>query len=108
MQKKLLMANIIAVILGITLNRYVSDKYGHNGTVVAMSVVVGIMISAYLCLIFMKQYYAVLGISSFVLPILIMFIGVLINNDYILVTGLLLLLILIPITIVIVKKSRNN
>jgi len=106
-KKKFLNANIFAAILGIALNRYMSNKYGHNGIIVTMSVIVGITLSAYLYLLFMKQYYVVLVLSSLVLPFLILFIGILVNNDYLAAAGIILFLILLPITIVIVKKNRN-
>ncbi|MFA6941907.1 MAG: hypothetical protein WCQ54_13165 [Clostridiaceae bacterium] len=108
MNKKLLKANIIAVILAMILNRYLSNKYGYKSTIIIISIAVGIMISAYLCLIYMKQYYAVLAISSFVLPSSIIYIGILLNNIYLVITGLLLLMILLPIAIGILKKKRKN
>lgn len=107
MNKKLLKANIIAVILAMILNRYLSNKYGYKSTIIIISIAVGIMISAYLFLIYMKQYYAVLAISSFVLPSLIIYIGIVLHNVFLVIIGLLLVLILLPITIVILKKNKN-
>lgn len=112
MKNKVSNVGVLGVLFGIFMNRILVSKYGDTGSVMLASVALTIFLISFICLIIMKKYVAALVFLPVVLPTIAMFVGIIIDNIFIMFGGLLLLivglLIMIKITPKVIEKQKEK
>lgn len=93
MKDKLKPLGILVVLSGMSLSKYMGSKYGVNGRIAAGISGLVIAFIAIIILICMKEYSAAL-LSIFVLvPLIVILIGIYLNNVYVVLAGVILLIV---------------
>lgn len=93
----------IFTLMSIIFTRYIVSKYGENSRIIIMAVSVGISIISFIGIVYSKKYLAALWVLLMLIPLVVMTIGIYLDNIYISSIGFLLIFILIPIMIKITK-----
>ena len=95
-------------LLSMKIIRVMVSKYGENVRIKIMYIVIALLTLCLVGLLCKKQYFAALMILfAFVLPILVMTLGIYLYNLYLVILGLALFFVLIPIMIKIVSKYKR-
>ena len=94
-------------LFSILIIRALSEKYGNNARIMIGGISVIIVIGIILFMLCMKEYVLALLLLGMMLPCIIAFIGVLLDNIYIAGAGIVLLFIIIPIIVKIAPKYKK-
>ncbi|AOR23447.1 hypothetical protein [Clostridium taeniosporum] len=104
MKKNRAFLGVLVVLLTIRFSRFMVGKYGED---IRIKIMVAALVVSILCLvgiIYKKKYLATLIALSLIVPLLVMTIGMYLDNLYLGVFGFGLMFILIPIMI----KYKNE
>lgn len=98
----------LVVLLGMALSKYMGNKYGINGrlSVGICGLVMGLI--AVIVLIFRKNYLGALVVCFIFLPVTLGLIGVYLNNVYMAIAGVVLLVVFLKIIIKVLPKFNKN
>ncbi|GEM_PF-498212 len=100
---------IMGVFFGIVMNRILTARYGNSGSIILASVALTlVVISMIIIIIIMKKFLEALILLPIVLPGIIMFIGIFIDNLYVGGVGLISLMIALPIMIKVTPKLKDK
>lgn len=107
MKKYMPFLGTIGVLLTIRFSRVMVGKYGENARIIIMVVALLISLLALVGIVYKKKYLAALGSLSMVLPLVVMTIGIYLDNIYLGALGLGLMFALISIMIKILPKYKK-
>ena len=96
----------ILVLLTILFTRIMVSKYGEKSRVIIITLALLISIIGLIGIIYTKKYMIALGAFMMILPLVVMTIGIYLNNLYISGIGFLLIFILIPIMIKVINIKK--
>jgi len=99
---------VIAVFLGIGLNKYIINTYGEGSSSVVITITLSIAFFIIGWSIYKKYYLGAIACLSFLIPITIMAIGLFINKLYLGIIGFVLLLVLCPLAAKMIRKYKDN
>ncbi|WP_346848694.1 hypothetical protein [uncultured Clostridium sp.] len=108
MKDKMKYVGVIGVFLGIVMSKILRDRYGDSGSVILASIAFTIIVISVISLVIMKKYRILLLALFIVLPSIVMFIGIVIDNLYVGGVGLISLMIGLPIMIKIIPKLKDK
>jgi len=94
-------------LFSILIIRALSEKYGNNARIMIGGILVIIGIGMILFVLCMKKYSLALLLLGVMLPSIIAFIGVLLDNIYIAGVGIVLIFIIMPIIAKIAPKYKK-
>lgn len=94
-------------LFGVLMSRALSEKYGNNIRIMIVGISVIILISILLFTLSMKEYILVLLLLGMILPAIIIFIGLWLDNIYIAGAGIVLVFIIMPIIAKIAPKYKK-
>jgi len=97
---------IMGVFFGIVMNRILTARYGNSGSIILASVALTLVVIS--MIIIMKKFLEALILLPIVLPGIIMFIGIFIDNLYVGGVGLISLMIALPIMIKVTPKLKDK
>ncbi|WP_346938624.1 hypothetical protein [uncultured Clostridium sp.] len=107
-KKKINIICVLGVFSGIFMNRFLTTRYGNSGSIILASVALTLVVISMIIIIIMKKFLEALILLPIVLPGIIMFIGIFIDNLYVGGVGLISLMIAIPIMIKITPKLKDK
>lgn len=96
----------ILVLITIIFTRYVVFKHGEGSRLIIITFALIVSVVGFVGIVYTKNYLAILGALMMILPLVVMSIGIYINNIYISAIGLLLIFILIPMMIKVTKVKK--
>lgn len=96
----------ILVLIVIIFTRYVVFKYGEGSRLIIITFALIVSVVGLVGIVYTKNYLAILGALMMILPLVVMAIGIYIDNIYISAIGLLLIFILIPMMIKVTKVKK--
>ncbi len=96
----------MGVFFGIVMNRILTARYGNSGSIILASVALTLVVIS--MIIIMKKFLEALILLPIVLPGIIMFIGIFIDNLYVGGVGLISLMIALPIMIKVTPKLKDK
>ncbi|ERK30591.1 hypothetical protein [Clostridium intestinale] len=99
MRKNSALLGALLVLVSILFTRLMVNKYGEASRLIIITVALIISIIGLLGIIYTKNHRIILGAFMMILPLIVMTIGIYIDNLYVSGIGLLLIFILIPIMI---------
>jgi len=99
---------IMGVFFGIVMNRILTARYGNSGSIILASVALTLVVISMIIIIIMKKFLEALILLPIVLPGIIMFIGIFIDNLYVGGVGLISLMIALPIMIKVTPKLKDK
>jgi len=108
MKDKVKYVGIIGVFFGIVMNRILTARYGNSGSIILTSVALTLVVISMIIIIIMKKFLEALILLPIVLPGIIMFIGIFIDNLYLGGVGLISLMIALPIMIKVTPKLKDK
>lgn len=108
MENKMKYVGIIGVFFGIVMNRILTARYGNSGSSILASVALALVLISMITLIIMKKVLELLILLPVVLPGIVMFIGIFIDNLYVGGVGFVLLMVALPIMIKITPKLKDK
>ncbi|WP_346894017.1 hypothetical protein [Clostridium sp. UBA871] len=88
------------------MNRILTARYGNSGSIILASVALTLVVIS--MIIIMKKFLEALILLPIVLPGIIMFIGIFIDNLYVGGVGLISLMIALPIMIKVTPKLKDK
>jgi len=107
LKKKVAFLGVLVVLLTIRFSRVMVGKYGENVRIKIMVAALVISVLALVGIIYKKKYLAALISLSLILPLVVMTIGMYLDNIYLGAFGFGLMFILIPIMIKILPKYKK-
>ena len=107
-EKKMNIISILGVFLGIFTNRVLIAKYGNSGSVMIASIALIAIVVPIIYLVIKKKYKQTLVLLFMVLPGIVMWIGIYMDNMYLMGGGFISLFITIPIMVKIEPKLNNK
>jgi hypothetical protein len=108
MKKNISYLGVCGVLFGLIISRFIETEYGVNARVAIMICALMISIFAMMGIIYKKKYLAALYILAMVLPLLLMTIGMYLDNLFIAFGGFGLLIILILVIIKILPEFKRR
>ncbi len=108
MKDKVKYVGIMGVFFGIVMNRILTARYGNSGSIILASVALTLVVISMSIIIIMKKFLEALILLPIVLPGIIMFIGIFIDNLYVGGVGLISLMIALPIMIKVTPKLKDK
>lgn len=108
MKDKVKYVGIMGVFFGIVMNRILTAIYGNSGSIILASVALTLVVISMIIIIIMKKFLEALILLPIVLPGIIMFIGIFIDNLYVGGVGLISLMIALPIMIKVTPKLKDK
>ncbi|WP_346876382.1 hypothetical protein [Clostridium sp. UBA5712] len=108
MKDKVKYVGIMGVFFGIVINRILTARYGNSGSIILASVALTLVVISMIIIIIMKKFLEALILLPIVLPGIIMFIGIFIDNLYVGGVGLISLMIALPIMIKVTPKLKDK
>ncbi|WP_346848228.1 hypothetical protein [uncultured Clostridium sp.] len=108
MKDKVKYVGIMGVFFGIVMNRILTARYGNSGSIILASVALTLVVISMIIIIIMKKLLEALILLPIVLPGIIMFIGIFIDNLYVGGVGLISLMIALPIMIKVTPKLKDK
>ena len=108
MKKNISYLGFCGIVIGLVISRFVVDKYGANTRIIIMFVALMISIFSVIGIIYKRKYLGALYMLSIVVPLLIMTIGMYLENVLIGLIGLGSLFILIPIMVKVLPKWKKR
>lgn len=108
MKDKVKYVGIMGVFFGIVMNRILTARYGNSGSIILASVALTLVVISMIIIIIMKKFLEALILLPIVLPGIIMFIGIFIDNLYLGGVGLISLIIALPIMIKVTPKLKDK
>ncbi len=108
MKDKVKYVGIMGVFFGIVMNRILTARYGNSGSIILASVALTLVVISMIIIIIMKKFLEALILLPIVLPGIIMFIGIFIDNLYVGGVGLISLMIALPIMIKVTPKLKDK
>ncbi|MBM7868547.1 UDP-N-acetylmuramyl pentapeptide phosphotransferase/UDP-N-acetylglucosamine-1-phosphate transferase [Clostridium pascui] len=91
MKKIMPVLGAIFTLMSIVFTRYIVSKYGENSRIIIMAVAVGISIIGFIGIILSKKYLAALWVSLILIPLVVMTIGIYLDNIYIFYRGFIII-----------------
>jgi len=108
LKDKVKYVGIMGVFFGIVMNRILTARYGNSGSIILASVALTLVVISMIIIIIMKKFLEALILLPIVLPGIIMFIGIFIDNLYVGGVGLISLMIALPIMIKVTPKLKDK
>lgn len=108
LKDKVKYVGIMGVFFGIVINRILTARYGNSGSIILASVALTLVVISMIIIIIMKKFLEALILLPIVLPGIIMFIGIFIDNLYVGGVGLISLMIALPIMIKVTPKLKDK
>jgi len=108
LKDKVKYVGIMGVFFGIVMNRILTARYGNSGSIILASVALTLVVISMSIIIIMKKFLEALILLPIVLPGIIMFIGIFIDNLYVGGVGLISLMIALPIMIKVTPKLKDK
>jgi len=108
MKDKMKYIGIVGVFIGFIMSRILTSRYGNDGRVILASIAFIIIVISVISLVIMKKYIIVLLALSIVFPCIVVFLGIIVDNVYIVGVGLILISIAIPIMIKIIPRVKDK
>lgn len=90
------------------MNRILTVRYGNSGSSILASIAFSLLLISMMTLIIMKKVLELLILLPVVLPGIVMFIGIFIDNLYVGGVGFVLLMVALPIMIKITPKLKDK
>ncbi|GKX68619.1 hypothetical protein [Inconstantimicrobium mannanitabidum] len=99
---------MFTVFFGFWLSRDVVEKYGPSGRIVIMAICTCVVFVVIIILAVMKKFFwAAIFLLGFGLPLIIMFLGLYLNNFIILGGGVILTFAMMPVLIKVANKHKK-
>ena len=108
MKDKFMFISILGILVGRILNRILSSYFGVNGPLALVFTIVALFMVCDLYFLIRRRFFATLVIFIFVLPMLIGFIGMFMDNYAILDCGIVSIFIIYPIFTRWIKRLDRN
>lgn len=108
MENKMKYIGIVGVIVGSVMSKILRERYGNSGSSILASVALALVLISMITLIIMKKVLELLILLPVVLPGIVMFIGIFIDNLYVGGVGFVLLMVALPIMIKITPKLKDK
>ncbi|MEG0307607.1 MAG: hypothetical protein RR636_06670 [Clostridium sp.] len=108
MKDKMSYIGILGVFFGFCMNKILTSMYGNNGSSILASIALTIIVVCMIIIICMKKYVVALLLLFMVLPSIVTFIGLIMDNIYVMIIGFISLFIGIPIMIKIIPKLKDK
>ena len=108
MKDKMKYIGIVGVLIGFIMSRILTSRYGNDGRVILASIAFIVLVISFIIIIVMKKYKLALLLLFIVFPCIVVFLGIIVDNVYIVGVGLILISIAIPIMIKIIPKLKDK
>lgn len=108
MKDKLKWVGVIGVLIGIGLSRIIGNYYGANGKIAIFAILVVILVFLILYYTSKKKYLEAIRGCGIVIPLIIGFAGMYLDNLYLLIGGIASMFISIPVIIKVTSKFTNH
>ncbi len=104
MRKSLSGICILLVFLGMSLNRVLTTEYGNKGGIIISGIAVIAILLAEISLLLSKKYFAAVIMLTIVIPAIVMFIGIYLDDLLTMAIGFGSIFIIMP---KVTKKMKN-
>lgn len=99
---------IFGVLFGIVLSRFMVDKYGEDSRILMMFGLSLVALVLVLIIVYKRKYFEALLMLFIILPVIVMTIGMYIDNIYFASVGFVLIFIIAPIMVKIASKKKDK
>lgn len=106
--KKVSSLGSVGVLLGLVISRFTVIKYGVNARSIILFTILTVCMLCEILLIIRREYIIAVCSLSMIIPLVLITIGVYLDNVIVDFIGIGLIFILIPLMIKFLKRYKNN